>query len=159
MNVLAISAVVSAACANGGHCQTVAMSKKLMMVSATMAVLVLLTACAGSDPVPKSRTVTFTNVTDSTSHEFYTLNSTATGLSDDFGNTLTIGLVISNYNQANVYPTATISFPDGSTVVCVEDDPRRSVALVQTTTEAKLPCDDTFPQSIKGAHVVVTETE
>jgi len=157
--VLAMSAVVSAACANGGHSQTVAMSKKLMLVSATMAVLALLTACAGSDPVPKSRTVNFVDVTDATSHEFYTVNSTATGLSDEFGNTLTIGLVISNFNQTNIYPTATISFPDGSTVVCIESDPRLSAALVPTTTEVKLPCGDPFPQSVEGAFVVVTETE
>ena len=129
----------------------------LLAAAATTALSV--TSCASSSTSANNatRTFTFTDVSDWTSSDYFTIGTPVTGTSDKFGDRLTAPLVISNYNQIIVNPKATVTFDDGTKITCQEEDLRRLPSLIETQTDVDLPCDGVFPEDADDAHIVIVD--
>jgi hypothetical protein len=116
-----------------------------------------LTACSTSPEPPKPQGFTFDTVIDQTGTGFYTVGTTARGVSDQFGDRLTLDININHANSITFSPVATIIYTNGTTLICEETDPRRHPSLVETTTTAEIPCDGSFPDDVDGASVTVID--
>lgn len=132
------------------------MHTRTLPTIALVLALSALTGCAAEEVEPPTRTVTFNQIENGPDLEYFTVTR-AEGVSDQFGDRLTLFFNISNANQTKFSPVATITFTDGSTLTCTEDDLRRIPALLDSTTDWEFPCDGTFPESVKGASILVTD--
>lgn len=142
----------------------------LRLVAATMMrhrLVLVLTAvvslgvagCASSNTPTEDavRSFSFTDVSDWTSSDYFTIGTPIAGISDQFGDRLTVPLVISHFNQIIINPKATVTFADGTKVTCQEEDLRRLPSLVESRTDVDLPCDGTFPDDADDAHIVIVD--
>jgi hypothetical protein len=125
--------------------------------AAAAAMLLALGGCAAEPAKQAPTTMTFTDVTDSTGTDYYKLGATAEGTTDEFGSTLTLDVSIINANQIKFKPKATITWRDGTTTVCVDEDLRHVPSVQKTTTEVELPCPDGFADSAEGATINVID--
>ena len=115
-----------------------------------------LSGCAADEAPPETRTMPFREIENGASLEYFTI-SRAKGVSDEFGDRLTLFFDISNANHIKVSPVATITFADGTELVCTEDDVRRKPSLEKTTTDWDFPCDGSFPDDVEGATIGVED--
>ena len=133
------------------------MREKVILTSIAVLGLVILSGCASeAEEPPAPRTYQFSDITNGGSLEYFSVTR-AEGISDEFGDRLTLFFDISNTNGIVISPVATISFEDGSELVCTDDDSRRHPSLVESTTDWEFPCDGFFPDDVQGALVTVED--
>jgi len=132
------------------------MRKKVLLTAILLVGVAGLAGCAAEEAPPEVRSFQFDTIQNGESLEYFTISG-AEGVSDQFGDRLTLFFDISNVNHIKVSPVATITFADGSELVCTEDDPRRKPSLEETTTDWDFPCDGTFPDDVSGATIAVED--
>lgn len=116
------------------------------------------TGCSSGTSEPSVPTTTqFETVHDGTASDYYKIGPTAEGTTDEFGSTLILNVTVLNANQIKFKPKAAITWGDGSTTVCVDEDLRHVPALISSTTSVELPCPDGFPGDPETATVDVTD--
>lgn len=117
------------------------------------------TGCSSSNTPAEDavRSFSFTDVSDWTSSDYFTIGTPIAGTSDQLGDRLTVPLFISNFNQIIINPKATVTFTDGTKVTCQEEDLRRLPSLIESQTDVDLPCDGAFPDDADDAHIVIVD--
>lgn len=117
----------------------------------------VLSSCSAPPPEPEPRTVRFTAVDDEHQSDYYDVGAAVDGVTDEFGTRLVIPIMVTRANRTSFNPAADVSFPDGTTVHCEEEDVRRWPSLVESTDSVEVPCESDFPKSTAGAVVTVTD--
>ena len=135
------------------------MSSRGAIAVPVLVLALAVTGCSTSAPSDEStpRSLSFTDINDWTGSDYYTVGSPIEGVSDTFGDRLMVPLLITHYNQTIINPEATVTFDDGTTFTCQEEDLRRLPSLVESTTDTELPCDGLFPEDATGGHIIVTD--
>jgi hypothetical protein len=111
----------------------------------------------GVDPLAVTNSVDITDISDNTGTGWYTVTGARLS-STSLGTTLRLRFDVIHPNGTAFSPVSTVTFADGTRVVCEADDPRRVPSLQASTTEWDFACDaSSFPEASAGARLVVVD--
>ncbi|WP_157580166.1 MULTISPECIES: hypothetical protein [unclassified Plantibacter] len=129
----------------------------LLAVAASMSIALAGCAAEEVDPLAVTNSATITDITDNTATGYYTVD-TARLTTTAVGTELTLDFTISNANSIKFSPVSTITFTDGTVLVCEADGPREVPSLVASTDSWDFACDaDDFPADSAEAALVVID--
>lgn len=133
--------------------------RTLVVLALAAGTSIALVGCAAEkvDPLAVTNSATITNITDNTATGYYTVDAahlTTTAV----GTELTLDFTVSNANGIKFSPVSTITFTDGTVLVCEADGPRHVPSLAASTDSWDFACDaDEFPEDSGEAVLLVVD--